>query len=717
MRPSRKDRRASAPIAEAKSTSTRPGAERRNGVPAKPESSVPRLPASRLLRVALPLAVIGIAFVAFLPALSNGFVNWDDDKVLLENEHFRGLGWPQLQWMASAYWLGHYHPLTWLSFAVDYRLWGLDEESAFGFHLTNVILHALNAGLFYLLARRLLALAIPPADKRSEVATRVAAALAALLFAIHPLRVESVAWVTERRDVLSTLFLLPCVLAYLRYATGTRGRWVWYGASIVLLLVSLLSKAWGLTLPAVLLIVDWYPLRRFREGAPFGGRARVAGILAEKLPFLTLAAWAAYHAVRAQSTASSTMKTLAEYGLLPRAAQAFYGIVFYPWKTLLPTGLVPIYEIPLNMNPFEARYIVAAVLVVAITAAVLLLRRRWPAGLALWACYGVIVSPVLGLTQAGPQLVADRYSYIACTTWALLAGAGLVRLVRRFAADSRRNVVLAAVGAGTIGILGTLGALAWRQTLIWRDSEILWRHTLAVAPDSYNAHTNLAVVLHSRGDNDGAEGHYRAALVINPDGTEALRNFGVLLSNTGRPAEALPYLQRWLARNPDQAAAYANLAITLQLVGRYEEAVALYRARLAVDDTPAQQAALYAGLGGALGSLGRLSEAADCLRQAVALAPQDDFPSYNLGVTLRRMGDADGALQAFEEAARAAQDIVRADHRKLSRTCLVEALVCAGVLQAAKGDPAAARDRFQRALQLDPEYEPAREGLRRIEGP
>jgi protein O-mannosyl-transferase len=692
-------------------------AERGNALPAKQQPAAQGITGPAWLRLILPLAVVGITFLVFMPALHGGFLNWDDDQVLLQNDHFRGLGRPQLQWMAGAYWIGHYHPLTWLSFAIDYELWGLDENTAFGFHLTSVILHALNAGLFYLLARRLLAMVIPVTKGQTDAATCVAAALAALLFAIHPLRVESVAWVTERRDVLSVFFLLPCLLAYLKYATAPRRRWGWYAASIVLLLLSLLCKAWAMTLPAVLLTLDWYPLGRFRRQSPSAGRPRVLPLLIEKLPFVALATWAAYHAAQAQSSSLYTMKTLAEYGWLHRIAQGFYGIAFYLWKTLLPTRLVPIYEIPVKLNPLEGRFLVAAGLVVAITVVVLAMRRRWPAGLALWASYVVIVSPVLGLAQSGPQLVADRYSYVACMTWAILVAAGLLRLIRFSTTAPHGIAVLTSASIATAGVLATFGVLTWRQTCVWRDSETLWRYTLAVTPDSYIPHTNLAIALDRQGDAAAAQRHYQAALAVKPDGPEALTGLGGLLSDSGHPAEARPFLQRGLTLNPRQPTGRMNLAITLQRLGRYQEAVGLYREQLAADASSSRQAKLYTGLGGALGSLGKLPEAADCFRKAAALAPKDDLPPYNLGLALRQMGDAEGALQSFEAAVRLGQDIVLADPKALARTRLVESLLCAGESYAAKGDITAARERFRQALQLDPGHARARENLNRIEKP
>ena len=658
---------------------------------------------------------MGLTFVVFLPALSNGFLNWDDDQVLLENEHFRGLGWQQIRWMWTTYWMGHYQPLTWLSFAVDYRIWGLDERGAFGFHLTNVLLHSLNAGLFYLLARRVLKMALPSMSAGADAATRSAAALAAMLFAVHPLRVESVTWATDRGDLLLVLFLLPCLLAYLAYAAGPRRRWGWYTASIVFLLLSLLCKGWAMTLPVVLLVLDWYPLGRFRRTSTLAGRGRVSWLLLEKMPFVLLAAWAAYHAARAKMASRFMVATLAEHGWPARIAQACYGVVFYLWKTLWPTRLAPIDEFPLRMSPFEPRFLIAAAIVIAITAVLLLGRRRWPAGLGLWACYIVILSPVLGLAQAGPQIVADRYSYVACMTWAVLVGAGFLLLLQSREGQPRGRVAPISASVAALAVLVILGILTRQQTRIWRDSETLWRHTLAVAPDSYYGQSNMAGTLSRKGDLAGAEMHNRAALAINPDGVVALTNLGGLLSNSGRYAEALPYLQRARAGNPHQESTTMNLAIALQRLGRYEEAIALYRELLTGAASPSQQAGILTNLGSALGIVGRIPEAAECLRRAAALAPTDDLPLYGLGLVLRQTGDAEGSLRAFEAAAQLARDIVKNDPKAPAQSRLVEELVESGELYMARGDLAAALVRFQEAVLFDSNHAVARRDLLQCE--
>jgi protein O-mannosyl-transferase len=663
------------------------------------------------LRAALPLLVAFSTFIAFLPALQCEFLSWDDDRMLFANDHFRGLGGPQLHWMFTAYWSGHYHPLTWLSFAVDYRLWGLGTRGAFGFHLTNVVLHALNAGLFFFVAKRLLVLTMPARGDRPPAAVLVAAAFAALLFGAHPLRVESVAWITERRDVLSVFFLLPCLLCYLRYATTAEGRWRWYAAALLLLSLSLLSKAWGMTLPAVLVVLDFYPLRRLGRRAS-SSPAQTVRVLAEKLPFGALAGWAAYHAYHAQFAAFQTMKTLDEYGWLPRIAQAFYGVAFYLWRTLWPVGLVPIYEIPFTMNPFAFRFIASAIAVVLLTGVVLGLCRRWPAAAALWACYVITVSPVLGLTQSGPQLAADRYSYVSCMTWALLGAAGLLRVLRARTPGGRRRFPVAPVfsSAGAVVVV-LLGVLTWRQAQVWRSSRSLWEHTLAIYPDSYNAHNNLAVLLHGEGDYAAAEQHYRAALAVNPNGFDALSNLGGLFVERGQYAEALRCFERGLQLCPVHPGLQMNIAATYQYLGRFEEAIAIYRRRLSQDPPTIERAEVVGNLGTALASLGRMPEALDYYRQAVALAPQNEMHQYNVGLALRRLGDRSGALSAFDAVVRLAHDTVLRNPNAPARQRYLDASVYAGELSAETGDTAGARRYFEAALAVDPHEPRASQGL------
>src|SRR5438132_1663694 len=375
--------------------------------------------AQRWVRWLAPLLVALFTLTAFLPTLQNQFV-WDDDKNFLDNPRYRGLGWAHLRWMFTAFHQGHYIPLTWVTFGMDHLLWGMKPV---GYHLTNLLLHAANAVLFFSLVRRILTLALPSAAERDH-ALAVSAGFAALVFAIHPLRVESVAWVTERRDVLSGLFYLLTILEYLRACEPEkRGHW-WYWLSVVTFVCALLSKSMAASLPVVLLILDVYPLRRL--GGAIGWWSEPARrVYVEKIPFVLLAAAASAIAFMAQFSAQ-TAASLAQLSVLGRLAVSAYGLSFYLGKLVVPVNLSPLYELPPTVHPGALPFILSYGLVLAITALVLVLRRRVPGLLATWLAYIVVLLPVLGIFQIGLQIAADRYTYLAGLGWAILAGAGLL---------------------------------------------------------------------------------------------------------------------------------------------------------------------------------------------------------------------------------------------------------------------------------------------------
>src|SRR3989454_1065969 len=374
--------------------------------------------AQRWVRWLAPLLVALLTLTAFLPTLQNQFVSWDDDKNFLENPHYRGLGWTHLRWMWTTH-LGHYIPLTWMTLGLDYLLWGMNP---LGYHLTNLLLHAANAVVFFFVVRRLLTRALPGPSERGH-ALAVAAGVAALVFAIHPLRVESVAWATERRDVLSGLFYLLTILMYLRaYESGARGRG-WYWLAVAVFVCALLSKSMVVNLPVVLLILDVYPLRRL--GGAIGWWSEPARrVHLEKIPFVLLAAAASAIAVMAQSSVHAAL-SLAQLSMPRRLAISAYGLSFYVWKMVVPVNLSPFYERGL-IDPWATPFLLSYGLVLAITAIVLALRRRVPGLPAAWVAYIVVLLPVLGIFQSGPQIAADRYTYLAGLGWAILAGAGLL---------------------------------------------------------------------------------------------------------------------------------------------------------------------------------------------------------------------------------------------------------------------------------------------------
>ncbi len=527
------------------------------------EGSVTRRRSRASAHTAPIILIVAAVLLAFAPALSNGFVIWDDDLNFTDNPHYRGLGLTQLRWMFTSLLGGHYQPLTWMTLGFDYTLWGLDAR---GYHLTSVVLHAVNGVCCYVAAAALLRAAHAPAaiDERR---LRLGALVAALVFAVHPLRVESVAWASERRDVVSGLFWLLTIVAYVRAVTSPDdARRRWHAIAFACFVASLLSKAWGITLPVVLLILDVYPLRRLTRGAS------LRALVLEKVPYAVLAAIAAAVAFGAQSSMPE-MRSIAQHDISARLAQAAYGLAFYGWKTVMPLRLSPAYLLESPLDATAPRYLASAAVVVAVTAAAVAARRRAPWALAAWIAFAVIVSPVLGFAQTGPQLVADRYTYLATLPFAVLVGAGVE------AATARGRRVITAVAAAAITLLGVL---TLQQTRVWHDSETLWTHTLEIDPTNHIAYTNRGWARQLDHDLDAAIADYTHAIAANPRYQLAYYNRGTAYDDRDQLAAAAADYTTAITLDPSDARPLNNRGWVRQRQGDLEGAITDYRHALAI---------------------------------------------------------------------------------------------------------------------------------------
>jgi len=588
-----------------------------------------------------PLALgllFALACAPFLPALGNEFVDWDDRQNFVDNPHYRGFAPANLAWMFSAIHLGHYMPLTWLSSALDYTLFGMNPV---GYHLTNLLLHGLVAVLLAQLIAELLERAAPSVSARARGQCAFAGAL---LYAVHPLRVESVAWATERRDVLSGALLLLSILAYVRERRTL---------SLVSFALSLLSKTSGMVLPLLLFGLDVYPLRRAA-----GWRARVE----DKLPWIAMGALAAWVAWLGQAR---TQGAFTELGLGQRLAVSANALVFYPWKTLWPTGLAPLYPLELAPAAADPRTLVNVLLLVGVSAAALLLRRRRPLATAAWLAYLVLIAPVSGLAHAGRHFAADRYTYLAALPAAWLA-AGLL-----LGARERRWAFPAALALAAV-----LGTLSWRQTLVWRDSVTLWTRVAEVSPGSSVGPHRLGVALREAGRDDEALAAFERALALPPPAgaDDARYDLAEVQYALGRSAAALESIGLALERRPDQLDAlllaeeihvragqpdraamlyvhaveavpdfhegHARLSQLHRAAGRLHQALA--EGQLALDLAPDSDLA-HAVLGLALFDAGDFARAEGHLRIAVLASPENADLLAALGTCLERLGRADEA--------------------------------------------------------------------------
>jgi tetratricopeptide (TPR) repeat protein len=552
-----------------------------------------------------PLAIILVTALAFWPTLQGEF-NWDDDLNLVNNPHYRGFGAPQIRWIFTTTLMGHYMPLTWLSLAADYSIGGMNP---FTYHFTSLLLHIANGLLFYVIARRLLAAASgtssvgasrPGARSEAEptpgaLSISAGALVAALVFAVHPQRVESVAWISDRGTLLCAAFYLLAALAYLNAVASSRAREQrrWRLASLVAFAAALLSKGMAMSLPLSLLVLDAYPLRRSGEGW--------RRLLLEKAPYGALAIGGAMVALMARSEGAA-FSGYVSYGLVSRIALTGYSVWFYPLTLLWPANLSPLYEVPRQVSILQPRFLVPLLAVVAVTALLIVLRRRLAGALAAWAHSAAVVAPVSGIVHSGLQLVADRYAYLAQMGFIVLAGYGVVWILRTAAHGRLPRRAVWLVGSGVAVAILALGSLTWSQSYAWQDPETLWGWAVDVDPACARCHYNLgAALMRRRRDEAGLRAsaeHLQQAIALSPDYADAYLNLGTVALMRRRYTEAEPALREYIRLRPDARTGPERLAVLYLVQGRSDEAIPLLRrargmraADVAVDRAPTVQPA------------------------------------------------------------------------------------------------------------------------------
>ena len=592
-------------------------------------------------------AVAAVTFVVFLPALSNRFVNWDDPMLILENFHIRKLDAAHIGWMFTSSYKGPYQPLPWLSLGVDYSIWGYDPR---GFHLTSLLWHAASAASFFLVARRLLMLALPESSGR-PLSLTFCAAFSALFFAIHPLRCESVVWVSERRDVLSGFFAVWTVWAYLRAVTAPERRSIgWMGVSAILFLCSLLCKATPMCLPAVLTVLDFYPLRRLKASWRELILPAARSVWLEKVPFWLLSVIGASTALLGQKGAGSVVG-LEAHGPLERIALAGFGSVFYVWKTIIPLDLSPYYDIPNDFHAGQVRFVLPGLLCLAGTVVLLRLRRHVPAALTVWISYLLLLAPVSGLAQTGGQLAADRYSYLPCLGFALLVGGLILRAHTTFGDWHGRMALAVATAAAVL-----LARLTWMQSGVWRDSESLWRHALTVDPTSSTARTNLARAFLEDNRLEEARRLFEESLSIRPRNADAHNNLGVVLRRLERFQEAMEHYLAAEQLRANSADIKYNIGLLLaeedlhdalgfaSLEQQWEAAARRLGQAVALEP---EHVGILNALGIVYKHLGNVDEAIHQYGRAMRVNPDDVHSHYNLAIALTDRGMEDSAMMHY----------------------------------------------------------------------
>ena len=498
--------------------------------------------------MALGLAILSL--VLYLPAIHHPFTSLDDGAYVTENSHVQsGLGWSAICWSLTSSWMGHWHPLTWMSHAVDVELFG---QTAAGHHFSSIALHAVNAALlFFFLA--------------SATGATLKSLTVAALFAIHPANVETVAWIAERKSVLSTMWFLAALCAYVWYTRQPSSKR--YLAVAGLFLLGLASKAMLVTLPFVLLLLDYWPLGRVARGATFpGGR-----LVLEKLPLLVLSLADTAVSVWA---ARDAMSSLERVPLDARLQNALYSYALYIGKTVWPERLAIFYPLPrgiLNWTVAAESGLFLAVV------SVLLIRSRRRYLVTGWFWFLGTLVPVIGIMQAGPQGMADRYLYIPVIGLFWMAVWGLAEVA---------ELIKASLGvrlAVTVVLLIGLSALTVRQLGYWSSNERLWQHTVEVTENNYIAEDKYGSELMKQGRLVEAYPHFENALRIYPSDPLANFNIGARLQMAGQLGPAIAHYEITVSQDTDsilRAQGYENMGTAYRQLGEYSKAAENYRKSL-----------------------------------------------------------------------------------------------------------------------------------------
>lgn len=594
-------------------------------------------------RTILAAAVLVAAqCVVFSPALKNEFLKYDDDVYVYDNHNIQSLKPENIAWMFARPYYRSYTPFALLSHAVDYSVWG---NNPFGHHLTNLLLHSVNAILVFLLG--LMVLRMFHTASGPGAATSLfdgdgwrlwGALVGALLFSLHPMRVESVAWVSDRKDLLLTLFFLLSCIAYIKYdqVRGTSRALRWFLLSLLWYVLALLSKSIAITTPAVFLLLDVLLLQRE------SWRANRKPLLTEKTPFFLLSiAFGVLAIVAAKGSHLSDI--VAGLSQMQTILLPLYSIAFYPVKMLWPADLTPVYDasgVPLML--------LANLMTLGITMFAIRMARNGKAHwLLAWSTYIILIMPTLTGLSAGIQPWADRYSYLPSVSLAILVGGGVAALGEHRARKGAGTRALATLGV--MAVVFICGYLSWNQLPIWRNGEALWRYSSNVTPELPMPYANLGVALEGTSDHDGALAMYSKAIAIQPRYADALYNMGITYEAKQMVDSAAALYGRALAADRSYTDAYVNLGNIMVRDGRYDDAIRLYEQATKLD--PSDPDAYY-DMGIAVYHKGDKERALKCFETAIKFSPGYANAYNNMGVVFVDLGNEQAAIASFVRAAR-----------------------------------------------------------------
>lgn len=637
----------------------------------------------------LPLVFLALLFfvlVVFWAALDNGFVDWDDNGYVLNNPMIRSLAPSHLFDMLTTLDRFYWQPVTWLSHAIDYQLFGLNPA---GHHFISIVLHGINAFLFFLLIQYFVDRAYP--DLKGRYVTIFLSAWVALLFAVHPLRVESVVWAAERKDLLCALFSFSAVLAYLRYveAVDAAERTRWHRRVLVLFLLALMSKPMAVTLPIVLLLLDGYPLNRIQGLSGIWQRVR------EKASHFVMSFAAGVITIIAQKSQGAVV-AVGELSVPTRLVNALRSSVFYIEKTLWPQPLVPLYPFP--DWDWKLWLEVATFFVICWFCFV-----KWREGRRYWATvwmiYLVTLAPVIGIVQVGGQAAADRFTYIPTLGFYILLAVGMVGLWRHCVERKREVLVSVIIGYTAILTVGVSSVWTIQQIPVWQNTGVFWEWVIQNFPNKLaRAHTNLGIYYGEQGDSGRAAKMYRRAIEIKSDFAPPYNLLAGVHQSRGEWNKAEELMRQALAIQPD-AMIENNLGLMFMGQGNLAEAERWFHQAAA---TQADFAQAYNNLGLLYEKLERPEDAEGQYRKAIDI-DFDLAPAHaNLGNLYRKRNQMDRAIVEFNLAV-----FLNPEHAGM-RNALAETLMAAGYLEKAEQE-------LREVLRLDPGHEAARTNLKTVQ--
>ena len=571
--------------------------------------------------ITLTLAIVAV----FYQVCTYDFVNYDDSVYVYENPNIQaGITPKAIKWAFTTGYACFWHPLTWLSHMRDWRLFG---PNAGGHHLTNLIFHIANTLLLFIVLKQMTHTLWP-------------SAFVAALFALHPLHVESVAWVSERKDVLSTFFWILTMWAYIRFVS--RPGITRYLLVVLFFALGLMSKPMLITLPFVFLLLDYWPLERFSpEHRKTGLKYSPTYLLVEKIPLFAMTLVSCVVAFICQK-AGGAMPVEEDYSLPIRLANASISYTQYIIKMIWPARLAMFYPHP-GRNISILHAVISAVFLLALTILVLRFAKNHRYLFTGWFWYLGTLVPVIGLIQVGSHAMADRYSYITLTGLFIIIAWGLPELFGKW---PHRETVL---WASSLIILSALAICTYYQQRYWKNTITLCQHALKVTDDNYQAHFGMTEMLLEQGRVEEAIWHNTEVIRIKPNYIEAINNLGIALHKAGRINEAISCYKKALEMNPRYASANANLGFALADKGEFAEAVSLYNKALQIAPDLIE---LRIKLGVALTKSGKLAEAAKEYEKILLIQPQNTMAHNNLGIVLIQQGKFDEGIEHFRQVIR-----------------------------------------------------------------